>query len=390
MGILGGGLFFVLFRKLISYVRSAGQKQNESMNLMTSTFTDALAGAKPLKVMGAQEHVVGHVREQVSRFQEAAKRHVFGMSLMSALPEPLITVLLAGGLYVAISSFHMEPTVLLAMAFFMQRFLSRISSAQQTLQQFVVLEAALESLLRKLDDISHNKEEDGGRDSVQLKHRIELREVDFSYGDKQVLNKFNFSVPFGKITALCGPSGMGKTTISDLITGLIPPLSGSVCVDGVPLQSMSKHEWRKQVGYVPQEVFLFNDTVRSNITLGREFPDDDVWKALERAGARSFIEGLPTGLDFCVGEHGRALSGGQRQRLMIARAIIGNPRLLILDEATTGLDSKTEKDILTSVAGMKGEMAVLAISHQPAVKQVADFIYDLSDEAGKASDNLKI
>ncbi len=162
--------------------------------------------------------------------------------------------------------------------------------------------------------------------------------------------------------------------MADMVASLVQPERGDVRVDGVPLAEIHVEHWRRQIGYVPQEVFLFHDTVRNNIALGRDYSDDEIFDALDKAGARDFVDRMESGLNTTVGEHGRMLSGGQRQRLMIARAIVSKPRLLILDEATTGLDNDTEQAIMRSIKAMKSDMAILAVSHQAAVKEIADSI----------------
>src|SRR5690606_21587447 len=152
--------------------------------------------------------------------------------------------------------------------------------------------------------------------------------------------------PKGKLTTLIGPSGAGKTTLSDVLLGLVRPRSGQILVDGVPLEELNLEQWRELVGYVPQELFLFHDTVMNNVTLGDpHITPEEVREALEAAGAWSFVEQLPQGMDTVVGERGTLLSGGQRQRISIARALVRKPKLLLLDEVTSALDPATEAEI---------------------------------------------
>ena len=147
----------------------------------------------------------------------------------------------------------------------------------------------------------------------------------------------------------------------------------------MPLEEVDLVHWRSQIGYVPQEVFLFHDSIRANVVLGRKVDDDLVWKSLEEAGAREFVESLPEGLDTTVGEHGRALSGGQRQRLMIARAMYNRPRLLIFDEATSGLDGAVEAEIFSSLLQIKSRAAIIVVSHQGEIMNFADKVYDFGE-----------
>lgn len=376
-GLVCGCLFAFAFKGLIRVVRQAGERQTKSLDSMNASFTDALAGAKPLKVMGAEEGLMRYVRAQAEEYKQAARRHVLGVGVMTSVQEPALTVMLCAGFFAAISYLDIDPATLLAMAFFFHRILSRFSSVQQNMQIYAGLESSLLSLLTKIDAIQQNTEMDRGVREHQLADEAQLKGVTVRYGDKQVLHSIDISIRVGRITALCGPSGSGKTTAADVLTGLVQPDEGEVLLDNVSLSEIGLHSWRKQIGYVPQEVFLFNDTIRANLVLDRECSDEELWSILERSGAADFVGGTEKGLETVVGEHGRALSGGQRQRLMIARALVSRPRLLILDESTTGLDEATERAILKTLNELKKDMAVCVISHQQAVMDIADTTYDV-------------
>ena len=190
-------------------------------------------------------------------------------------------------------------------------------------------------------------------------------------------------VPAGQVTVLTGLSGAGKTTIADLILGLHQPDQGQVLLDDVPLREIDLASWRSLVGYVPQELVLFHDSIFANVALGdRRIGEAEVRQALEMAGAWDFVRRLPEGMKTHVGESGAKLSGGERQRIALARALVARPRLLILDEVTSALDPDTEWQICRGIRELAGEMAVLAITHRPAFLEIADLIYRI--EAGRA------
>jgi ATP-binding cassette subfamily C protein len=184
----------------------------------------------------------------------------------------------------------------------------------------------------------------------------------------------------GKCIIFSAPSGAGKTTIADLITGLLQPQQGKVKIDALPLNKLNLQQWRRMIGYVPQETFLLNDSVFMNVTLGEsEVTEIDVQEALQAAGAWEFVLAMPKGMQSSVGERGASLSGGQRQRIAIARALVHKPTLLIMDEATSALDPESSAAICSTLQALRGVLTILAISHLPSLVDAADRVYRLQD-----------
>jgi ATP-binding cassette subfamily C protein len=217
---------------------------------------------------------------------------------------------------------------------------------------------------------------------TQLTSRITLASIRVAYHDTPVFTNLCLEIPVGTLTALVGPSGAGKTTVVDLVTGLVRPQAGEVYIDDVPMAHIDLRHWRRQIGYVPQDNLLLHDTVLMNVALGDPaLGPADAEYALRAAGAWEFVMQMPDGLHTLVGERGMRLSGGQRQRIMLARALVHRPALLILDEATTALDPLTEVAICATLQQLVGAMTILAISHQPAMLDVAERIYKIQDGA---------
>jgi ATP-binding cassette subfamily C protein len=219
-------------------------------------------------------------------------------------------------------------------------------------------------------------ERNSGRRQPTFERECRLEGVSFAHGAHQVLHDVSLCLPARGVTVLTGLSGAGKTTIADIILGLYRPDRGRVLLDGVPLDEIDLHGWRKLVGYVPQELVLFHDTVFANVALGDlRIHQAEVRLALQLAGAWDFVNALPEGMMSQVGEAGAKLSGGQRQRIALARALVGNPRLLILDEVTSALDPDTEYQICARIRDLADDMAVLAITHRAAFLEIADRLY---------------
>lgn len=215
-----------------------------------------------------------------------------------------------------------------------------------------------------------------------LKNEIVLSNVLWKYDNQKkfVLRDVNIQIKRGQSVGLIGASGAGKTTVSDIILGLLKPQSGSVTVDGVDIYSI-KRQWAEVIGYVPQSVFLLDDTVRNNILFGLPLEDDDekIWEALQQAQLKDFILSLPDGLDTVVGERGVKFSGGQRQRIAIARALYNNPEILVLDEATASLDNETESALMESIDELQGKITMIIVAHRLSTISKCDIVYEIKD-----------
>jgi ATP-binding cassette subfamily C protein len=216
------------------------------------------------------------------------------------------------------------------------------------------------------------------RDAITVEHLT----VIYPGAERPALDGVSFSLPAGQCTALIGPSGAGKSTLADVLLGLIPAASGTVRIDGQVLAPPLMLAWRRRVGYVQQETFLLPESVRENLRLGDPHADDAaLWRALELAAAAQFVRALPQGLDTPVGERGSRLSGGERQRLALARALLRDPLLLILDEVTASLDAGNEARVGEALDGLRGRVTILLITHRQALARHAD--RTLALEAGR-------
>ena len=222
------------------------------------------------------------------------------------------------------------------------------------------------------------KEIHTGDKTPTLNKECRFEDISFAHGDKPIIKDANFTITTGSVTVLQGVSGVGKTTLLDLLLGLHKPDSGRITLDGVPLDQIDILRWRRSIGYVPQELSLLHGTIRENIALGdHDIDDQEIEFALGKAGALDFVNAMPEGLDTNVGSMGLKLSGGQRQRIALARALVTNPQLLILDEVTSALDPKAEKEICENIAGLRGSYTTIAITHRPAWTEIATDLYNI-------------
>ncbi len=368
---------------LVRAARKAGKRQTTLMKRLLSRFADILRSVKPLKAMGREHLIDGVLAAETKRLDKSMRREVLATGAMNALHEPLFAIVIAGGMFVALNVYGMPFTEVMMLVVLLGRVLDFLGRSQKQLQKMATGESAYWSLRHTIDEAHAARETTGGRAAPPLTDSIRFTDLHFAYDGREVLQGVTLDIPAGRLTTLIGASGSGKTTLVDLVCGLTRPASGEVWIDGMALGEIDLKSWRRQIGYVPQENVLLHDTVRANITLNDPVLDDAAtWHALDEAGAGDFVRALTQGLDTTVGEGGMKLSGGQRQRLMIARALVHRPRLLILDEATTALDPATEASILDTLAKLRGELTLLAISHQPAITRIADRVWRI--EGGKA------
>jgi ATP-binding cassette subfamily C protein len=378
-GILVGAGVVRLLRRLVAAARSAGAEQVEVMKSLVARLTEALPGLKPLKAMGRERYVLPLLEQEARGFYRAQQRQVQAQEALISFQEPLLVAALAAGLFGVMTYTATPFATVLIVSFLFHRIVNGINQVQQRYSDMVSGEASFWSILDMIRDAERAQEESTtGSGELTFDRAIELVGVSHSYGRHQVLDDVSVTIPRGSFTAIVGPSGSGKTTLADIVIGLLHQTKGTVQVDGRSLADIGIAEWRSRIGYVPQEPLLFHDSIAKNVTLGNtDIPTERVVEALKQAGAYEFVSGLPDGLDSLVGEHGSTLSGGQRQRIAIARALVERPRLLVLDEATTALDPETEAAVCRTLAGLKGDITILSISHQMAMREVADIVYEV-------------
>ncbi len=380
IAIIVGVLIVFVLRRFVRKARRSGQRITRLLQSLIAQMTDSLQSIKPLKAMAREDFADAMLKDKTTQLNRALQKQVMSKAALDAFQEPLVVAFLAVTLYVALLHLNMTLIIVAAMAYLIRRTLKNVQKIQSEYQAMTTQESAYWSLQRKLEQAVNEQEAALGRDSPTLHHAIRFDHANFAYDSIPILKRLNLELPAGRFIALVGPSGAGKTTVADLIIGLLRPQEGEIWIDDLPMAQVDIRKWRRMIGYVPQEVLLLHDTLFANVSLGdKRFGKKDVEDAVRWAGAWDFVCTLPQGIHTVVGERGSMISGGQRQRIAIARALVSKPKLLILDEATTALDPETEAEICDTLRKLRGEVTILAISHQTAILEAAEVAYRLEN-----------
>lgn len=382
---LAAGLVIVAISHflLVRMASKAGKRQTGLLIALVSRLTDTLQSIKPLKAMAREYLADAVLAMETSRLNRTLRRQVYSTTVLSAFQEEMQIILLAAGMFIMLVQYEMPLATVLVLVVVLGRMLKQLSKVQRQYQRMVIGESAYWSIKQTIEQARETEEQLVEGRAPALLHGIRFDSVHFNYDGCRVLDGLTLEVPAGSLTMLVGPSGAGKTTVIDLLTGLLQPQSGAILIDDISLQELDTRAWRQMIGYVPQETVLLHDSILHNVTLGDPaLGEADVERALKEAGAWEFVTAMPEGINSTVGERGGKLSGGQRQRIMIARALVHRPGLLILDEATSSLDPASEAAICHTLEQLRGGLTILAISHQTALVRVADHVYHL--ENGKA------
>ncbi len=381
--VVVAGAIIVPLHRFVRVAGRAGRKITKLNTSMLSSMTDSLQSVKPLKAMARQDLAGAVLGDQARAMNNALRREVTSKEAMKATQELTQIGVLVGVAWAGRQVFALSPAEVLVMLILLARMLNGVGKVQAAWQDVAVCESAYWSLRGTIADAERHVEELSGRVPPRFEREIRFEAVHFGYDERPVLRALSLGIPAGSFTTLVGPSGSGKTTIVDLITGLVRPQGGRVWIDDKPLDELDMVAWRHSIGYVPQENVLLHDSVLANVTLGDpELTRADVERALRAAGAWDFVAALPQRMDDSVGERGSALSGGQRQRILVARALVHRPRLLILDEATSALDPATAAALADTLRQLRGQVTILAVTHQTDLVGAADRVYRL--EKGQA------
>ena len=351
---------------------------SEASSALNAILHDNLAGIRQIKAYTVEPQALSDFdeasRKVGDKHMDVMKGQAIVWPAVSFIAESGIILMVAFGAWWSLKG-ELSPGVVIAFLIawgFLFDPISRINPLSQTFTKGLVSAKRLFDIIDTPDEANLTE----GKRPETFTGNIEFRDVTFTYGgEAPALKHINLTALPGQTIALVGATGSGKSTFLNLLSRFYEPSSGEILLDGNPLSGLSKEWLRDNTGFVTQEPFLFNTTLRENLTLAKhEASDEELWKILEAANAAEFIRALPEGLDTMAGERGIRFSGGEKQRLSIARALLKNPPLLLLDEATSALDNTTEKLVQQALDNLRAHRTSFVIAHRLSTIHNADVI----------------
>jgi len=393
--LIGMGMFFVL-KPLFYKMRKLSRKEVSISMEVSHHVNQHLIGSKAVKSFAVEDSVAnkgkGFFQELASARFDAARYN----NILGAFLEPFTLAIIIPIFLFSYRNPSFNVASFAAILYLVQKMFSFIQSSQAKISKINQNIPYLTSVINCQTEVKKRLEKAAGDKNFKFDSLLEFKNIDFSYDDsgEKVLNDLNLMIKKGETVGLIGHSGSGKTTIVDLLLRFFNPVAGSIAADGVDISEINLKQWRKNIGYVSQDIFLLNDTIANNIRFYDEsISGGDILKAAKLANIYDFIIQQPEKFDTLVGERGLKLSAGQRQRVVLARALSRNPKLLVLDEATSALDNESEVAIKHALDGLKGKVTMLIVAHRLSTIEDSDKLAVLEGgriiEEGRPQDLLE-
>mgnify|MGYP002133943541 CR=1 FL=1 len=397
LSVMGAGaVMLFVFKPLVKKTQRVSQQTVATEKDIAQHVNESIIGIKTIKVFTAEGSALKKVSDLLHKYNHLFIKNVLVRTLGTIFIQPFsfIFILVVFAFVYKLPGFSLAAFA--ATLYLIQKIFIYLESCQGALHSIGELDPYLSNISGFHEKLEKEVERDHSSPAVfssgVFTKELALKNVQFSYGGTaHILKDISIAIPKGKTVACIGPSGSGKTTIADLLLGLFSPDKGRLTIDGHDMSASDLAAWRQQVGYVSQDMFLTNDTIRKNIEFfGSELSDDELVDIAKRAHVYDFVKKMPSQFDTVVGERGVMLSAGQRQRIALARALARKPSMLILDEATSALDTESEQVIQETINALKSEMTVFVIAHRLSTVVLADYAYVIDKgvviEEGKPSD----
>lgn len=379
ISVLFLGSISLVFRRFLERGYDVGDRVADAEKAVQNTAQAAIQGHREVRLFGMVDTLVTDFSTAIDQYVSANTKLQRNKELINNFYHFLSAITVFLLIYLALTIASLSIGALGLFLFAMFRLAPHISKIND---QIYFLEGELPHLVRAQHLVSvlarNSEPTDGDRNLPERVDSISFDDVHFTYDNERVLNGVSFEVQVGESIAFVGPSGAGKSTIVELLARLYEPDEGRILVNDIPIQAFDRTAWRGKIAVVQQDPYIFDETLRYNLTLGgRETATDELDRVCEIARVSEFFGELPNGYDTILGEDGVKLSGGQRQRVALARALLKDADLLVLDEATSDLDSRIEADVQSAIESMNHEYAIVTVAHRLSTVTDADRIYTI-------------
>lgn len=368
--------FIILFRPFQKKSKDYGAKMVEVHRELHRELRNQLNSVKEIRAYGVGEHHNRIFNTISKKYYDISLRTTQLRVVPQLCYSVAAAVLIALAFVYSVLILDTGTAQLMVLVYVFSRLWPVFSSWQGQMQSIQASVPAYETVQTGIDELKQGVQEPEVLDEdLPFTKEITFDNVSFTYqnGSEEVLQEISFCLPCGSVTALVGPSGAGKSTTADLLLGLLRPTQGKIWVDDKQLDIQTLGAWRKAIGYIPQEPLILNATVRENLMrFHPEICEEEMIDALKRSLAWPFVEKLPQGLDTVLGDKGVRLSGGERQRIVLARVLMGKPKLIVLDEATSALDYESESFVRETIRSLRNQTTVLIIAHRMATIRGAE------------------
>lgn len=392
--VLGASVLFI-FKPLFYKNRMASEEMTQKYKDLAHDTNEVISGMKVIKSSNRENQVLNRARQYFSLMRALYTRVWFLRNITEASSQPLAAFFILGILAVFYKTSTLSFASFGVIIYAINRIFSNVQASQKEIHILSSAAPHVQSILVYKEQALRNEEGGGGAAPFKFDSLLEFKNVSFSYdGGARALSDISLSINHASLTGIIGPSGSGKSTLVDLLLRLQNPQKGSILIDGEDASQINLRDWRDNIAYVSQEVFLINDTINANIRFyNEELNEKDIVEASKIANIYDFIKSLPEGFETVVGERGLRLSGGERQRIVLARALLRRPQILILDEATSALDNESEALIQKAIEGLKGRTTIIVIAHRLSTVANSDKLIVLEEgrirETGTPQELLK-